>query len=421
MRLRLFGKILLAFWLTLLLLTVGLWFLYAAQRDAPSRLGSAVLPLLANRLETTGPEAARRSVQLLPRHMHNNITIEPAPAGNPAPVGDRFHVAQRAIAPDGRPYELVYHAPGRRGPLDVPSPIVIAAAAAGFLFSVGLTVYLTRPLMMLREGFGRVAQGDLQVRLSGRVGPRSDEISDLARDFDRMTARLQQLLEARDRLLHDVSHELRSPLTRLQLAIGLARQDPRRIEVSLERIEREALKLEAMVQELLALARAESGVVEHSTEYFDPVAVTEAVVSDAQFEAQDDRRVVLTLPPLDESRRPSVRGSAELIQRAIENVVRNALRFSPAGGTVQVAVELVRSPLGYRCEIIDEGRGVDPLLLGRLFEPFVRADRAGVGLGLAIAKRAIIAHGGEVSARNRPEGGFAVQIVLPAVAHDPSA
>ena len=111
---------------------------------------------------------------------------------------------------------------------------------------------------------GRVAQGDLHVRLSGKIGRSGDEISDLASDFDRMTARLQQLLAARDRLLHDVSHEMRSPLTRLQLAIDLARQDPRRTELSLDRIEREARKLEAMVQELLALARAESGLVDYA-------------------------------------------------------------------------------------------------------------------------------------------------------------
>ena len=237
-----------------------------------------------------------------------------------------------------------------------------------------------------------------------------------------MTARLEQLLAARERLLHDVSHELRSPLTRLQLAIGLARQDPRKMELSLDRIERESVKLEAMVQELLALARAESDVVEGSAEYFDPVAVIESVVADARFEAQaQSRSVVLSLPAIDEDRRPSVRGSGELIRRAIENVVRNALRFSPAGGTVRVTVEVLPSPLRYRCAVLDQGAGVELAVLPHLFEPFVRADEGGVGLGLAIAKRAITAHGGAISARNHPEGGFLVEIELPAVTHDPSA
>jgi two-component system OmpR family sensor kinase len=415
---------LLTFWLTLFLLSQGIWFLYAAEREGPGqerstpRIGAAVLPLLARRVETSGPEEAQREVQRLPPHLRNTVTITPAPPPGLGPESNRFRLAQTVTAPDGGRYQLVYVASGGRGPFELPPSILLASAAAGFVFSIGLAFYLTRPLMMLRQGFGRVAQGDLQVRLAGKVGRRGDEISDLARDFDSMAARLEQLLEARDRLLNDVSHELRSPLTRLQLAIGLARQDPRKIEPSLNRIERESEKLEAMVRELLALARAESGVLEDSAEYFDPIAVLESVVTDARFEAQAQHRsVLLALPGIDEDRRPSVQGNAELIRRAMENVVRNAVRFSPPGGTVRVSMDLVRSPLRYRCGVLDEGAGVDPAVLDKLFEPFVRADTRGVGLGLAIAKRAITAHGGVIAARNAAEGGFSVEIELPAVAH----
>jgi len=428
MRIPLFGKILLAFWLTLFLLSQGIWFLYAAEREGPGqerstpRIGAAVLPLLARRLETSGAAEAQRDVQRLPPRLRNNVTITPAPPAAQPPENNRFRLAQIVTAPDGRRYQLVYVAPGGRGPFELPPSILLASAGAGFLFSVGLAFYLTRPLLMLRRGFGRVAQGDLDVRLARKVGRRGDEISDLARDFDAMAARLEQLLAARDRLLNDVSHELRSPLTRLQLAIGLARQDPRKTELSLDRIEREAARLEAMVQELLALARAESGIVEDSAEYFDPIAVLESVVADARFEAQAQQRSVsLAVPAIDEDRRPSVQGNAELIRRAIENVVRNAIRFSPPGGTVRVSMELTQPPLRYRCEVVDEGAGVDPSALTRLFDPFVRADSRGVGLGLAIARRAITAHGGMISARNVPQGGFSVEIELPAVAHDRSA
>jgi two-component system OmpR family sensor kinase len=234
-----------------------------------------------------------------------------------------------------------------------------------------------------------------------------------------MAVRLRQLITARDRLLNDVSHELRSPLTRLQLAIGLARQDPSRTEDSLDRIDREARKLDAMVHELLALSRAESGAAEEVNEYFDPIAVVESVVSDAQFEAQmGGRSISVAMPGVEEPLRPSVRGSAELVRRAIENVVRNALRFSPAGGAVEVVVGIERDPLRYRFAVADEGAGADAAALGKLFDPFVRGDPAGVGLGLAIARRAILAHGGEISARNRAEGGFVVEIEIPAVPHE---
>jgi two-component system OmpR family sensor kinase len=264
-----------------------------------------------------------------------------------------------------------------------------------------------------------VANGELNVRLQQQIG-RGDEIADLARDFDVMTARLGQLLTARDRLLHDVSHELRSPLTRLQQAIDLARQDPARRDELLDRIQREASKLNAMVHELLALARAESGV--HEANYFDPVAIAESVTSDAEFEAQTrGRHVRITIPSVEEDARPNVRGNAELVRRAIENVVRNAVRFSPSQSTVHIHIELLSAPLRYRIVITDEGKGADAETLKRLFEPFVRGDSAGIGLGLAIAQRAILAHGGRIEARNRENGGLAVEIELPAVPHSPVA
>jgi two-component system OmpR family sensor kinase len=427
MRIRLFGKILLAFWLTLFVMSQGLWVLYAGaagagpKAGAEIRSGAPVLMLLARRLESSGPAAAQSDLSLLPARFRNQITIAQN-SGQPLPSSDaRPGIAREAVAPDGRRYLLVYRPPGSGGSLDIPPKVLIVAAAAGLVFSLVLAAYLTRPLMTLRRGFRRMAQGDLDVQLADRIGRRGDEISDLARDFDVMAVRLRQLITARDRLLNDVSHELRSPLTRLQLAIGLARQDPKRTEDSLERIDREAGRLDAIVHELLALARAESGAAEEFNEYFDPMAVVESVVSDAGFEAQmSGRQIRLETPRLDEQSHPSIRGSAELVRRAIENVVRNALRFSPAGGRVEVAAEIVRQPLRYRFTVVDEGRGVDAESLGNLFDPFVRGDREGVGLGLAIARRAILAHDGQIRARNREGGGFMVEIEIPAVAHDAS-
>jgi two-component system OmpR family sensor kinase len=426
MKIRLFWKILLAFWLVLFLMSQGLWLLYAEQRGFVSsvertaaRVAPPLLTLLAERVRTDGPSEAQRELELLPERYRDQITIMPAPRDPPQP-GELWETTHTAVAPDGREYHLRYVAPGQgRGPLEIPDTVLFVSAIAGLLFSLALARYLSRPLMLLRKGLGRVANGELDVRLQHQIR-RGDEIADLARDFDVMTARLGQLLTARDRLLHDVSHELRSPLTRLQQAIDLARQDPARREELLDRIQLEASKLNAMVHELLALARAESGV--HEANYFDPIAIAESVTSDAEFEAQTrGRHVRITIPPLDEDARPNVRGNAELVRRAIENVVRNAVRFSPSQSTVRIHIELLSAPLRYRIVITDEGKGVDGETLKRLFEPFVRGDSAGIGLGLAIAQRAILAHGGRIEARNRDNGGLVVEIELPAVPHVPAA
>lgn len=426
MRLRLFGKFLLAFWLTLIVMNLGTWLFYAANRTPHGRIttraANPLLTLLAHTLERQGPIEADKARQLLQPMFRDRITIARETALTDPEPGDRMHMIRRATAPDGRTYILAYRYQTRfePGPFAMPEGMLLILIVAGLLFSMALAHYVTRPLVALREGFNRIAQGDLKVRIQERVGRKGDEIADLALEFDSMAARLSQLVTARDRLLHDVSHELRSPLTRLQLAIGLARQDPRRTEDSLDRIDREARKLDEMVHELLALARAESGV-DDDNDYFDPVALAASVIADARFEAQcTGNRIAFTPPVLAEECRPSVRGSAKLIWRAIENVVRNAVRFSPAGGLITVRVDLVESPLCYRFTIMDEGPGADAETIDTLFEPFVRADRAGIGLGLAIAKRAVLAHRGSINASNRPEGGFMVEIEIPAVTADPT-
>ena len=422
MKIRLFGKILLAFWLALFLMSQGLWLLYAEQRGFVSseertaaRVAAPLLTLLSERVKKDGVIEAQRELELLQPIFRDRITIAPATYAD-AKRGEALEIEQRALAPDGREYQLTYGSTARgRGPLEIPNRILVVAAVSGLLFSAALARYLSRPLALLREGFGRVANGELNVRLQHQIR-RGDEIADLARDFDVMTARLGQLLADRDRLLHDVSHELRSPLARLQQATELARQDPARTHELLDRIDREARKLDAMVRELLALARAESGV--DDGDYFDPIAVAQSVTSDAEFEAQiRGRHVRVMIPPLDEDARPAVRGNPELIRRAIENVVRNAVRFSPADSTVDIHIELVSAPLRYSIVISDEGKGVDSQALKQLFEPFVRGDSAGFGLGLAIAHRTILAHGGSIEARNRKNSGLVVEIELPAVPH----
>jgi two-component system OmpR family sensor kinase len=418
----LFLKILLGFWLTLYCIIWGLWLVFVAGREGPSpeewvsrRVAPAILSQLARQVARDGPKALEAARHDLPPDDARQIAIHAMGAHEP-----RWDKSlNRAVtAPDGRHYLLTYRIPSpprRNGPVSVPQPVLIVAAVAGLTFSIILAWYLTRPINLIRKGFDQLAQGRLDVRLRPLIGRRRDEIASLARDFDTMAARLAQLVTTRDRLLHDVSHELRSPLSRMQLAIGLTRQDPAQFEKSMDRIEREMVRLDALVRELLVLARAESGIGT-SEEYFDPIAMLESVAEDARFEAEaSDVRVTLDLPAIPEERRPNLGGSAELFRRALENIVRNALRFSPKGSTITLAAALESDQSLYRFTVSDQGPGLGATEFATLLEPFVKGDQPGFGLGLAIAKRAVAAHGGTITAQNLPTGGLAV-IVTVAVA-----
>jgi two-component system OmpR family sensor kinase len=239
---------------------------------------------------------------------------------------------------------------------------------------------------------------------------RRDEIADLGEEFDEMARQLQKLVEAQRRLLHDVSHELRSPLARLQAAIGLVRQDPRRLEASLERIEREVVRLDELVGEVLALARMEGAKPATSEETVDLAELVAGVADDARFEAQAAKRDMA----LELSNPVLVRGKADLLQRAVENVIRNAVKYTAEGSTVEVKL----SAHGNRARLVvrDHGPGVAPGEAERIFEPFYRSGRnasvEGFGLGLAIAQAAIAAHHGSIRAENAEGGGLRVEIEL---------
>jgi len=215
---------------------------------------------------------------------------------------------------------------------------------------------------------------------------------------------------AQRRLMHDVSHELRSPLARLQAAIGLARQNPDKLEASLERIEREATRLDELLGEALTLARLESGAPEAAVETVDLADLVADVAEDARFEAQAAGRG-LALQSVDKL---LVRGHSELLHRAVENVVRNAVKYTADGTAVEIDLFMAGA-----CAVLvvsDRGPGIPPGELERVFEPFYRISGdtvKGFGLGLAIARRAVMAHGGRISARNREDGGLRVEIELP--------
>ncbi|HEY5085493.1 MAG TPA: ATP-binding protein, partial [Rhizomicrobium sp.] len=235
----------------------------------------------------------------------------------------------------------------------------------------------------------------------------------------KMAARLEELVTSRDRLLADISHELRSPLSRLHLAIALARQSPEKMLQSFERIGREADKLDEMVGELLALSKIESGITT-SNEYFFLSEIAGIVAEDGRFEAQEKGAIIDILTGTGGESEALVVGSGKLISRAVENIVRNALRFSHRGDTI--TLELESNAAGTTLRVRDEGPGVKSEQLASLFEPFVQADTAngqGYGLGLSIAKRAVIAHGGAITAANGPQGGLVITVWLPTASDVP--
>lgn len=430
-RRRLFWKILLGFIFTFLLMTQAVWLLFALHddrdRELPpilmtNQIGPAVLEAGRQAVQAGGRPQFARMVSHLPQDQRDHILLlEPGAAAPSANDHQNAVIDRNVTDPAGHTYVLRfrYHANEPPWRFNIPPELMIIGLIAGIIFSAFLAWYLVLPINHLRRGFKRLARGELTTRVSPQIGSRRDEVADLAHEFDRMAARLQQLVESRDRLLHDVSHELRSPLARLQLAIALTRQSPSRFDSSMDRIEHEVDRLEGLVGELLTLARAENDQ-DPGDEYFDITGIAESIVADARYEAQP-RGIEIAFEALAIPREladdpPCVRGNAELIHRAVDNVVRNALRFTPRDGHIVVHSEYLPETRLFRISVVDEGPGVSAELADAMFEPFVRGMPGGsnLGLGLAIASRAVAAHRGRIFATNRETGGLVVTIELPA-------
>lgn len=291
---------------------------------------------------------------------------------------------------------------------------IAAAVIASLLFAALLAWYFARPIRSLRQAFEAASRGDLAPRFTQTANKRGDELTDLGRDFDHMTARLRSLIDGQTRLLHDVSHELRSPLARLQAAIGLAHQQPEKAHATLERIERESVRMDKLVGELLTLARLESGSVTAPKEAVSMAELLDEIVADAEFEAASTDRAI----ELQGEAEVAVTGQADLLARAIENIVRNAIKHSPAGGTVRVELDTDEAKQRLHIRVLDRGPGVAEQDLQTIFQPFFRStdtpkDVEGHGLGLAIAQQVVHTHGGTLTASNREGGGLCVKITLP--------
>jgi signal transduction histidine kinase len=290
----------------------------------------------------------------------------------------------------------------------------LAAMITSFAMAWLLAKYLVRPISILRTGLSALAKGIFSVRIGGEIGRRKDEVAALGKDFDVTAAKLEELQEGQKRLFHDVSHELRSPLSRMQAALGILRQNPGKVESMLPRMDREIVRLDGLVEEILTLARLGSdGSQNAERQTLDIVDLLAAIIEDASFEAAP-RGIAIEYTALA-SFISDVNG--ELIYRALENVMRNAVKYSFAKTTIRVTAEIAPDKDALLVRIADEGPGVEADDLQRIFVPFSRMmenDNApGHGLGLAIARQAIEIHGGSVWAEQNANGGLSVLLEIP--------
>jgi signal transduction histidine kinase len=302
-----------------------------------------------------------------------------------------------------------------KGGLPPPLPL-----GAGLLVSVAfaawLSWYFSRPIRSLNTAFEALADGKLGTRVGKAMGSRRDELANLGEAFDRSAAKLQAQVEAQRRLLHDVSHELRSPLARLQACSDLMVQQPQRSVELVQRIERETSRMDKLVGELLTLARLDSTTNQAPAEVVDLIELAQSICSDAELEMQAKScRLQIRMPE-----QMQVNGDAELLYRALDNVLRNAVRFSPVGGSIGLHITANTAQHHVLISISDEGPGLPPNDVDRIFEPFFRSESNsdkgdhGCGLGLAISRSIVLAHQGLISASNRSSGGLEVSITLPA-------
>jgi len=448
----LFLRIFLSFWVAQALFVVLAILVTLAFRPRSSTweaLRTTVLNEAVSEYEEGGAPQLRSYMQDLETSQHvraylfdergSEISGRGAPdwamrvaAGGPRNPRDGFIIPAPPVQRDSRAssdgkhrYTLVLgFPPGPRvffGPRGLPVPGLIIAIISSGLVCYLLSWSVSKPIVRLRSATRQLTAGDLTARSGAPASKRRDEIAGLMRDFDAMAERLELLVKAQSRLLNDISHELRSPLARLNVALGLARQRAG-VESTdmLDRIELEASRLNELIGRILTLARLEDG--EQRVPQI-PVPLGELVASvaeDAEFEAQERHCHVRTVIPEGDW---GVRGNDSLLHSAVENVVRNAIRYTQEGTSVEIELTSDKCNGGAEAvlRVSDSGPGVPEDALGKLFEPFYRLDDArgrltgGVGLGLAITERAVRFHGGKVSASNRAGGGLVVEIRLPLI------
>ena len=453
----LFVKIFLWFWLASILIIVSTFMLFSLLEPfAPLREDGRRIRRMAHLgrtavsiLENEGPEALQEYIQHREKRRGRHIflfdkNLESVAGKRPSPdvrelavrardsgatefkrLEKNLLLAQTIYGTDNY-YIMVGELSGRphRPPLNrilssrFMSVRLLAIFIVASIFCSWLAWYLTSPARKLRTATRKFASGDLKTRVGQSLGGRKDELADLGRDFDLMAEQIEALITSQNRLLRDISHELRSPLARLNVALELARQrSGKEAEESLDRIERESGRLNNLIGQLRTLTLLESSTEITDKKVLDLSGLVRVISEDADFEAGNEHCSVKA--ELDEG--IMVEGSEELLRRAIENVVRNAVRYTDEG--TEVNISLKRKHINEKefavLKVRDHGSGVPEEALPELFNPFYRVaesrDRSsgGMGIGLAITDRAVRLHGGEARAENASEGGLIITIELP--------
>jgi two-component system, OmpR family, sensor histidine kinase CpxA len=332
-------------------------------------------------------------------------------------------IAQPVVSASGRAYTVLLELPEGLAQVLIQMSHALFLRIAAALLASGLVCflmvrYVTSPIRKLQAAVRKFARGDLSVRVASGIGRRQDEIADLGRDFDAMAMRIESLMHAHENLLRDVAHELRSPLTRLNVALEIARKHgDAKMSGFLDRIGGEARQLSHLITQVLVLSRLENIEVERHLEPICLESLIEPIVRDANFEGQMDASSVT----FDCRRKVTLTADGRLVHSAIENIVRNALRFSPPGSPVEIIqqVEASQDRSVALVVISDRGPGVPPEALENLFKPFFRVAAkkgrpgGGAGVGMAIAYHAVNLHRGAIRAVNRANGGLTVEIRLP--------
>ena len=443
---RLFWKIFLPFWLAQAILLGALylrlhyrissehpWWIQPERQEMP-----ALAQMAAQRYEQQGPAALRQLLDSLSLQHRSRFWLIDA-AGRELsghPISERllrggiaaekndglYHsyeanvLAGRAITPNGQYLLIGEFTPpplSERVPGDILWTLKLGTVFSAIICLL-IAHYLTKPIERLRDATHELARGNLDIRAGENLGKRRDEIADLVRDFDSMAGELRNQIQSERNLLSGVSHELRSPIARIRLALALARDaDERERAEMLDRIEQDTVQLDSMLERILTVARLESG---QQKPKFEPVILNEIVgdvISDANFEAAATG-VTIAYTMGSEIK---LNGDSGMLHSAIENVVRNAIFYTGKDG--HISVLLFSGERGATLIVRDNGPGVPQEALPLLFKPFYRVDDSrgtttgGMGLGLAIVRNAVAAHGGTVTARNVSPHGLEVEIFLP--------
>ncbi|KTD20793.1 sensor histidine kinase CpxA [Legionella lansingensis] len=370
-------------------------------------------------LSSNGEIVGNQSPPAVVKQISNNLVAEDLDEGV-LKFGDII-VSHEILSTSGKAYRLVAVS---EKPLahfvEIPWAgltirLAIAIIISGLICYL-LSIYLTQPLRSLRMAAKSIATGQLSTRVGRFKGHRRDEIAELSGEFDRMAEQLETIVNSKERLLQDISHELRSPLARLQIAIELGRKKAGQLAgVEFSRMEVECLRLNTLIGEILEFARLDKSFAQLNRTLVDLPSLLEQIITDANFELRTSKPGVF----LREAQTCQLFLDERLIHRAIENIIRNALHYSAPNPQVNVSLRFDDNHSQVYIDIEDNGPGVPEQQLEKIFNPFYRVDTSrekktgGYGLGLSIAQQAIKLHHGFICAMNRKEGGLLVRICLP--------